>query len=143
MFEDKVFTSNKKVHENAITQNEKPQRAEKRCLWPAITRIFPVVSIQKPSPDVFYKKVAHNNFEKFTGKHLYRSLFLIKLQAKWYNDVKIGIYVVNLHLPWRKYIITICHIWLQHFTPRYVAKQIQTIISKPINKPINRSKHHV
>ena len=31
--------------------------------------------------DVFYKKVALNNFEKFTGKHLCQSLFLIKLQA--------------------------------------------------------------
>ena len=26
-------------------------------------------------PEVFYKKVALNNFEKFTGKHLCRSLF--------------------------------------------------------------------
>ena len=29
-FRDKVFISHKKVHENAIIQNEKPQSAEKR-----------------------------------------------------------------------------------------------------------------
>ena len=28
-FEDKVFTSHEKVHENAIIQNEKAERAEK------------------------------------------------------------------------------------------------------------------
>ena len=28
-FQDKVFTSHEKVHENAIIQNEKPQRVEK------------------------------------------------------------------------------------------------------------------
>ena len=28
-FKDKVFTSHEKVHENAIIQNEEPQRAEK------------------------------------------------------------------------------------------------------------------
>ena len=48
-FKDKVFTSHKKVHKNAIIQNEKPQRAEKWYLQPAITRIFSVVSIQKQS----------------------------------------------------------------------------------------------
>ena len=33
-------------------------------------------------PELFYKKVPLNNFEKFTGKHLCRSIFfLIKLQA--------------------------------------------------------------
>ena len=31
-FRDKVFISHKKVHENAIIQNEKPQSAEKRYL---------------------------------------------------------------------------------------------------------------
>ena len=32
-------------------------------------------------PEVFYKKVVLHNFEKFIGKRLYRSLFLLKLQA--------------------------------------------------------------
>ena len=36
--------------------------------------------IQKPPPDVFYKKRILKNFTKFTGKH--RVSFLIKLQAK-------------------------------------------------------------
>ena len=31
--------------------------------------------------EVSYKKGVLNNFEKFTGKHLCRSLFLLKLQA--------------------------------------------------------------
>ena len=26
----------------------------------------------------------------------------LKPQNKWYNDTKIGIFIVNLHLPWRK-----------------------------------------
>ena len=26
----------------------------------------------------------------------------LKPQDKWYNDAKIGISVVNLHLPWKK-----------------------------------------
>ena len=46
----KVSTSHEKVHEYAIIQNEKLQRAEKLYLQPAIMRIFPVVSIQKQSP---------------------------------------------------------------------------------------------
>ena len=37
--------------------------------------------IQKQPPEVFYKKGVLKNFTKFTGKHLYQSLFLIKLQA--------------------------------------------------------------
>ena len=53
----------KKVHENAIIQNEKPQKAEKRYLWTAITRTFPVISIQKQSLEVFYKTFAHNNLK--------------------------------------------------------------------------------
>ena len=36
---------------------------------------------QKESPEVFYKKTVLENFAIFTGKHLYWSLFLIKLQA--------------------------------------------------------------
>ena len=32
-------------------------------------------------PEVFYKKAVFDNFEKFAGKHLRRSLFLIKLPA--------------------------------------------------------------
>ena len=32
-------------------------------------------------PEVFYKKGVLNNFEKFTGKHLCRSLFLIKVAS--------------------------------------------------------------
>ena len=49
-FEDKVSTSHEKVHENAIIQNEKHQRAEKWYLRPTIMRISQVVSIQKQSP---------------------------------------------------------------------------------------------
>ena len=49
-FKDKVFTSHEKVHENVLIQNGKPQRDEKGYLWSTITRIFPVVSIQKQSP---------------------------------------------------------------------------------------------
>ena len=37
-------------------------------------------------PEVFCKKVALNNFAKFTGKYLCWKLFLIKLQA-WKNFV--------------------------------------------------------
>ena len=36
---------------------------------------------QKQPPDVFCKKSVLKNFAMFTGKHLYRSLFSIKLQA--------------------------------------------------------------
>ena len=79
-FGHKVFISHKKVHENAIIQNEKSQSTEKRYLWPAIARIFPVASIQKQSPEVFYKKVGHNNFEK-SQENTCVGLFLIKLQA--------------------------------------------------------------
>ena len=32
-------------------------------------------------PEVFGKKSILRSFAKFTGKHLYQSLFLIKLQA--------------------------------------------------------------
>ena len=32
-------------------------------------------------PEVFFTKGIHKNFAKVTGKHLCRSLFLIKLQA--------------------------------------------------------------
>ena len=32
-------------------------------------------------PDVFFKEAALKNFSIFTGKHLYWSLFSIKLQA--------------------------------------------------------------
>ena len=39
-----------KVYENALIQNEKPQRDEKCYLRPAIMRIFVVAGIQKQSP---------------------------------------------------------------------------------------------
>ena len=38
------------LHQNAIIQNEKPQRAVKWYYRPAIMRIFLVISIQKQSP---------------------------------------------------------------------------------------------
>ena len=38
--------------------------------------------LQKQPPDVFYKKGVFKNFTKFTGKYLYQSFFLLKLQAK-------------------------------------------------------------
>ena len=50
IFEDKVNTSFEKVYENALIQNEKPQRDEKCYLRPAIMRIFLVAGIQKQSP---------------------------------------------------------------------------------------------
>ena len=36
---------------------------------------FQSSAFRSSRPEVFYKKVALNNFEKFTGKHLCRSLF--------------------------------------------------------------------
>ena len=36
---------------------------------------------QTQPPEVFCKKGVFENFAKFTGKHMYWSLFLIKLQA--------------------------------------------------------------
>ena len=36
------------------------------------------VTIQKQAKEVFYKKDALKNFAKFTGKHLYKSLFFNK-----------------------------------------------------------------
>ena len=40
-----------------------------------------VHKIQKQPPEVFYKKAVFKNFAILTGKHLYWSLILIKLQA--------------------------------------------------------------
>ena len=37
------------------------------------------MNIQKQPPKVFYKKAVLKNLEIFTGKHLCRSFFLIKL----------------------------------------------------------------
>ena len=39
-----------------------------------------VHKIQKQPPEVFYKKAVFKNFAILTGKHLYWSLILIKLQ---------------------------------------------------------------
>ena len=41
--------------------------------------IIQIDSIQKQPPEVFYKKEVFKNFAKFTGKHLYHSLFLNKV----------------------------------------------------------------
>ena len=38
-------------------------------------------STRSNRPEVFYKKGVLKNFAKFTGKHLCRNLFLIKLKA--------------------------------------------------------------
>ena len=38
--------------------------------------------IQKQPPEVLYKKGVLRNFTKFTGKHLYQSLFFNELQAR-------------------------------------------------------------
>ena len=38
--------------------------------------------LKKQPPEVFYKKSCFKNFAVFTGKHLYWSLFLIKLQIR-------------------------------------------------------------
>ena len=37
--------------------------------------------IRSCRPEVFCKQGVFRNFAKFTGKHLYKTLFLIKLQA--------------------------------------------------------------
>ena len=37
-----------------------------------------VADVQKPSPEVFYKKGVLRNFLKFRGKHLYQSVFFNK-----------------------------------------------------------------
>ena len=86
-------------------------------LWKTgcVTRVFLSI-LQHFEAHLFCKTHTHGCFRAF-----------LKPQNKWYNDAKIGIYVVNLHLPWRKHIITTYHIWLQHFTPRYIAKQIEII----------------
>ena len=39
-----------------------------------------IILLKEPFPDI-HKKVLFKNFLKFTGKHLYRSLYLIKLLA--------------------------------------------------------------
>ena len=44
-----------------------------------------VISVWSSRPEVFCKKGVLRNFAKFTWKHLYHSLFLIKLQScSWY-----------------------------------------------------------
>ena len=46
---------------------------------------------QKQPPDVFYKKGVLINFAKFTGKHLYQSLFFNKvatLRSRTCNFIK-------------------------------------------------------
>ena len=43
---------------------------------------------QKQPPEVFYKKAGLENFAKFTGKYLSKSLFLIKLQISACNFTK-------------------------------------------------------
>ena len=48
--EDKVLTSHEKVHENAIIQNEKPQRKMKNDIFDQQLQGFLVISIQKQSP---------------------------------------------------------------------------------------------
>ena len=52
----------------------------------AIMRIFPVASIRSSRPEFFYKKVFLNNFEKFTGKHVCRSLFLIRCKLNFITN---------------------------------------------------------
>ena len=37
--------------------------------------------VKNSQPEVFCKTGAFKNFSKFTGKHLYQSLFLIKAEA--------------------------------------------------------------
>ena len=47
------------------------------------------VLLQKQPPEVFCKKrCSYRNFANFTGKHLWWSLFLIKLQVKTWNFMK-------------------------------------------------------
>ena len=44
-------------------------------------RFFQSSGFRSSRLEVFYKKVALNNFKKFAGKHLCRSIFLLKMQA--------------------------------------------------------------
>ena len=44
-----------------------------------VTEIHQELKYRSSRPDVFCKKVVLRNFAKFTGKHVYQSLFLIKL----------------------------------------------------------------
>ena len=81
-FGDKVSTSELEgmVHENGIIQNQKPQRAENDIFDQQSRGFFQSSAFRSSRPEVFYKRVVRNNFEKFAGKNVYRSLFLIKLQ---------------------------------------------------------------
>ena len=66
----------------------------------------------------------------------------LKPQNKWYNDAKIGIYVLNLHLPWRDNIIFIiyhtCYSILLPDTLLNKSKpiNIDTLLNK--SKPFNK-----
>ena len=71
--EEKVFRSHEKIRESAIIQNEKPLKND---IFDQQSRGFSQSSaFRSTRSEVFYKKVVTNNFEKFTRKHLWRSLF--------------------------------------------------------------------
>ena len=57
-----------------------PSRNTPSCKKCVISQSISYVNtLQKQSPEVFCKKVALRNFSKFTGKHLYQSLFFNNL----------------------------------------------------------------
>ena len=47
-----------------------------------------VAGLSKQPPEVFCKKGVLRNFSKFTGKHLYQSLFFNKVAGQAYNFIK-------------------------------------------------------
>ena len=52
-----------------------------------MVKVFRYLSKSEADVHVFYKKVIMNYFTKFTGKHLGRSLFLIKMQISVCNFI--------------------------------------------------------
>ena len=79
---------------NVVSKQKKNENTECYCIFipfkshvnskqgSLIFLLFGSWSLVRSShPEVFCKKGVLRNFAKFTGKHLYESLFLIKLQA--------------------------------------------------------------
>ena len=87
---------------------------------------------QKQPPEVLYKKDVLKNFAVFTEKHLYMSLFLIKLKAfstaalsKWDSNTSVFLWILRNfeeHLFWETtvngYFFSVyCDYALNHFMP--------------------------
>ena len=70
-----------KVHENIIIQNGKPRGLKNDIFDQQSRGLFQSSAFGSCCPEVFYKEVALNNFEKFTGKNLRRSPFSNKVAS--------------------------------------------------------------